>query len=1551
MKNDCKTRLLKSGVCPYFLIVFTLLFIQVLYANNVPKVTAHRGFSSAAPENTLAAFEKAIEVGADYFELDVYTSLDGVLVVMHDSTVDRTTDGTGNVADFTLAQLKALDAGSWFNMRFTGERIPTFEEALKLAKGRIKVMIEIKSADASAVCNLVDSLGMRDEVVIASFDLAKVTQAHNLGFKTLGLISDIKSWQSVQTAGGDIVGPGYSSMDDDSFTYVSQAQNVGLEVWPWTCDNEMVMMRLTDLRVNGIITNYPDWLKNIQASIKNTGWWVRWQVEDKPRDAGAGNSVESNRIIIKPKGCNILGTRIRIKIRSRTSIASSIAYFNFYIALSDTNTRDIIDGTKTPITFNGTNTVTLSQSSYAWSDWVTYNFNSANTHSLTWAFSPGYPRAWNGTEINACWTIGDSTSINDWSSLPGVNSSNSVFTLELIEVDGTREGVSYFTADNTSTSANGSSSSNVTFTIKDSTGGALNNKAVTFTTDRASRDVLTQPGLTDSNGQCTGTISSSYAGASTLYGFCEGKEIKNNLLSNASFENGLTGWTIAANHYLDTGTVHTGYGSLRFTGTAAADQFSYQDVTVSGSTSYRISAWIKSNLSTGKAYLDWQEYTAGDSLVLDGYNIGPYSASSNVWSYCIWKFTTQGNTAKVRVRFVTDSTPTGSAWFDDVCIERVPAINFTATKLKIATTPFGIFEYASSPEIRIEARGNSGEDTDITFNETVSLTTSSSSGCFSVNSASWVNTTVIYLCNGIGVVYYKDGNTGTSIITVSRTGLTFDTQTEQILEAPPDETSSYIIFNPLEIPANGTSNCSVTVTLRKHYGAPVAGKMITLTTSRGTSYTVVENNYQVSDVNGQCTFSIKSAYAGSDTVTATSEGKTISAGIDKLGAVGLWYLDGNVSDASGYSNNGTVYGALWSKGKFGSCLYFDGANDRVEIPDSDILDISEALTIEAWVNPDTYPNAGNNILAKYYSASNQRAYLLQIRAGEDKLRAWMSTDGSGSFSYLGSGIVPVGTWTHVACTWNKSDAKARFYINGNFDNEIAATDQSLFKGTAKFIIGDKQDLNEPFKGYIDEVRVRNRALSNNEVKASYYSRTNPRFVPTRLYITTPVRSIVTNETSAGISIEAQGNSGGKDDMFNETITLTSSSTTGRFSLDKMNWSTASDSIVSLSGGSVIIYYKDSTLGSPVITVSRQGLELDTQIVKVRTEILRPLTPVGLRANILGSHIMLDWKSVTKNTDGSACEDLDKYFIYRSQSTGGPYVKTGETSSTQTFSVDYNAAGDTPYYYVVSAVNTQGDSSSYSQEVDNKTNISVRGADAWQAGDTLTYLYIPKESAGILYKETNGLDYDIRIEITNVAQGFSPALVKAYDFVPYKGDTNEVAQTFRFASPVTLSLHYDVDTLTNYIKGTTIPASQARDRLGLFWWNSLEWIKLGANIDMNSQTLSIQTGHLSRYAVFTTTNATRLTLTKRIPSIITPNGDGINDVCFFYYENPNNRDITGRIYDLSGSMIVDRLSNGSVSNSMKWDGKDDYGNTVESGIYIYQLQGGDELISGTIVVAK
>ena len=162
------------AACAFTATVFTALIVPT--ASAVPArlphlkhsiaVIGHRGGRALAPENTLAAFRNAILLGADYVEVDVRATRDGKLVIMHDSTVNRTTDGQGAVRDLDFAAIRALDAGSKFSAQYAGEKVPTFDEVLDLCRGKINVYVDHKEAPTAQVLEAIRKHKMERHVVI-----------------------------------------------------------------------------------------------------------------------------------------------------------------------------------------------------------------------------------------------------------------------------------------------------------------------------------------------------------------------------------------------------------------------------------------------------------------------------------------------------------------------------------------------------------------------------------------------------------------------------------------------------------------------------------------------------------------------------------------------------------------------------------------------------------------------------------------------------------------------------------------------------------------------------------------------------------------------------------------------------------------------------------------------------------------------------------------------------------------------------------------------------------------------------------------------------------------------------------------------------------------------------------------------------------------------------------------------------------------------------------------------------------------------------------------
>jgi glycerophosphoryl diester phosphodiesterase len=161
--------------------------IPLFAGENVgPFISAHRGSSSISPENTIPALQSALELGAHVAEVDIRMTRDGKLVLMHDRTLDRTTDGTGLVSNATLAEIRQLDAGRWFDRRFAGTKVPTLDEALAWSGGRLGLLLELKNfpeRDRRFVPALIHTIRRNnaDEfVVIAGFDHGTLKELHAL---------------------------------------------------------------------------------------------------------------------------------------------------------------------------------------------------------------------------------------------------------------------------------------------------------------------------------------------------------------------------------------------------------------------------------------------------------------------------------------------------------------------------------------------------------------------------------------------------------------------------------------------------------------------------------------------------------------------------------------------------------------------------------------------------------------------------------------------------------------------------------------------------------------------------------------------------------------------------------------------------------------------------------------------------------------------------------------------------------------------------------------------------------------------------------------------------------------------------------------------------------------------------------------------------------------------------------------------------------------------------------------------------------------------------
>ena len=235
---------------------------------------AHRGASAQAPANTLSAFRLAAELGADGVELDAQLSRGGEVVVIHDFTVDATTDGSGPVVEKTLAELQALDAGSWFDAAFAGEHIPTLQEVMDAVGHRLLLNIEIKLPFTLAntglegeMVRLIEDNDLVDRVLVSSFHPLVLRRVKSLNPRIpTGLLYAHDLPIYLRRAWLAPLIPHEARHPDFSMVtpaYVQAMKARGYRVNVWTVDDPDEMRRLLGLGVDAIITNRPDVLRQV----------------------------------------------------------------------------------------------------------------------------------------------------------------------------------------------------------------------------------------------------------------------------------------------------------------------------------------------------------------------------------------------------------------------------------------------------------------------------------------------------------------------------------------------------------------------------------------------------------------------------------------------------------------------------------------------------------------------------------------------------------------------------------------------------------------------------------------------------------------------------------------------------------------------------------------------------------------------------------------------------------------------------------------------------------------------------------------------------------------------------------------------------------------------------------------------------------------------------------------------------------------------------------------------------------------------------------------
>ena len=237
------------------------------------EIMAHRGSRINRPENTLAAFEEAVRAGADGIELDVHLSQDGQVVVIHDETVDRTTNGSGLVHQLTLTDIKNLDAGAWFDLAFAGERIPTLLEVLELLEGLGfggRLNIELKRGKNRGMEKKINSLLQQKnwpfEILFSSFSLRALWRLHRL-LPVAEVAYLIKKSRFLLHLGKYL--PWISSLHIGHQAYFQASFSTPKKLRLWTINDEGAMNRAFQLEVEAIITDKPEVAKAVRETLNS----------------------------------------------------------------------------------------------------------------------------------------------------------------------------------------------------------------------------------------------------------------------------------------------------------------------------------------------------------------------------------------------------------------------------------------------------------------------------------------------------------------------------------------------------------------------------------------------------------------------------------------------------------------------------------------------------------------------------------------------------------------------------------------------------------------------------------------------------------------------------------------------------------------------------------------------------------------------------------------------------------------------------------------------------------------------------------------------------------------------------------------------------------------------------------------------------------------------------------------------------------------------------------------------------------------------------------
>ncbi|MFH1957922.1 MAG: hypothetical protein ABIJ15_05555 [bacterium] len=351
-------------------------------------------------------------------------------------------------------------------------------------------------------------------------------------------------------------------------------------------------------------------------------------------------------------------------------------------------------------------------------------------------------------------------------------------------------------------------------------------------------------------------------------------------------------------------------------------------------------------------------------------------------------------------------------------------------------------------------------------------------------------------------------------------------------------------------------------------------------------------------------------------------------------------------------------------------------------------------------------------------------------------------------------------------------------------------------------------------------------------------------------------------------------------------------------------------------------------------------------IYVMTEAATPNRVSGIWGEVGGNKFIIHWSTVEKNNDGTTeCEDLAGYYIRCSPNPFDAGVITATVGALVTSYETYYSTSSPVYYYSITAFDGAYpwiNESEPSMLVDSSDEVSL-----WLCSQRAA-IRIPKTVQAIMRKENNSYGDNIDMGIERITGEEKSRILCSYEFAAVKNVSKESAGKFVFRRPYAEIRLY-------YSGGSGPAALQSGDSYSIMWYNGKEWLKLGGDVNKKEGFVSVKTERIGKYQLRRSIRATKFTLVNGpIPKIITPNGDGLNDFCEFFYDNPQNFAPAGKIFDITGAFVTN-MANGPLrsdsSGSLRWNGFGSSGQIVRSGIYIYQIDAGGEVYNGTVVVAR